>query len=439
MTATRRPSNQHRPKVDREGPIGLRFGMFATCVVRDGSKDISGKPKELYILLVTFADTEGRDTDMGYPYRSVLAKALGCGTKTVDRSTAVLEDIGLATVHRRKLPGSSENDANRYELHDGWLIHGVEPSRRVPRQLVERYGSQIKGFDAAAFLEGGRDTDDATPRDMGDATGRDMGVPQSRTGSREPSSTDGKTPSDGRQATSGSRGQSKGGKAASKKKSPFLTPQEGKLVAAALRAMPEDLQSLLPEKKPSQLKRAVLQALSVDKPDERTPEQLATYRVAPKWFKHYRALHAAGELEKPVGAFMAMLRRDKECGNDRCDERTDVDTDEACRACEVGKADRAAERRREKAAQEAQQAPVEAPEPPESDPCPTEAQEAVWDAEVDYYPDLPAAGEGEAPGWATPAEPSIPEQPHDSDWQYGGDALAAARQAVRTNKSAVRF
>ena len=132
MSQERRPSNQHRPSVDREGPTGLRFGMFATCVVRDGAADISGKPKELYIVLVTFSDTEGRDTDKGYPYRTVLAKYLGCSTKTVDRATAVLEDIGLVTVIRRKLAGSTENDANRYVLHDGWLIHGVEPSRRVP-------------------------------------------------------------------------------------------------------------------------------------------------------------------------------------------------------------------------------------------------------------------------------------------------------------------
>lgn len=431
MTEPRRPSNQHRPAVDREGPTGLRFGMFATCVVRDGSEDISGKPKELYILLVTFADTEGRDTDKGYPYRTALAKALGCSTKTVDRATCALEGIGLVSVHRRKLPGSTENDANRYELHDGWLIHGVEPSRRVPTQLVERYGCQIRGFDVAAFLGRGGDTDVSTLRDTDVATGRDTGVPQSRAGNPEPSPTDGGAPSarsagDGRQATSGSRSQWKGGKAASGKNSPFLTPQEGKLVAAVFRALPEDLQALLPDKKPSNLKRAVLEALAVDKPYDRTPEQLAAFRVGPKWWGFYQAQHIAGDLEKPVGALIAMLRRDKECGNDRCDERVDVDSQEPCRFCATAKEDR-------KAAKHAPAGPAASQPEGASEEKPP--HQPTWDSssEPDYYPDdVRGDGEGEPPAWAVSAEDAEPVVPA----QGGGlDDFAAARAQMRDSKS----
>lgn len=152
MSQPRRPSNQNRPSVTRNAPGGLRFGMFAVCVIRDGSPDLAGKPKELYTVLVTFSDVQARDTDKGYPYRTALAKAMGCSTKTVDRATAALEKMGLVTTHRRKLPGSSENDANRYELHDGWLIQGMEPGPDVPPQLVARYGHLIPGFDVEAFL-----------------------------------------------------------------------------------------------------------------------------------------------------------------------------------------------------------------------------------------------------------------------------------------------
>ncbi|MGE5594708.1 MAG: hypothetical protein ACM3S1_01585, partial [Hyphomicrobiales bacterium] len=162
MSQARRRSNQNRPGVTRNAPGGLRFGMFAACVIRDGSPDLAGKPKELYTVLVTFADVQGRDTEKGYPYRTALAAALGCSTKTVDRAAAALEAIGLVTTRRRKLEGSKENDANLYELHDAWLIHGVEPGPGVPPQLVARYGHLIPGFDVEAFLGGG-DMGVATP------------------------------------------------------------------------------------------------------------------------------------------------------------------------------------------------------------------------------------------------------------------------------------
>lgn len=424
MTQPRRPSNQHRPGVDRDGPVGLRFGMFATCVVRDGSGDISGKPKELYILLVTFADVEGRDTDKGYPYRSVLAKALGCSPKTVDRATAALEEIGLVTVIRRKLPGGVENDANRYVLHDGWLIHGVEPSSRVPVQLVERYGSQIRGFDVAAFLEGGRDTVVSTPRDTGDATGRDMGVPQSRAGSPEPSSTDGDAPSarsasDGRRPSTGSSKRTKSGFAASGKSSTSpLTPHQGKLIAAVIRQLPDQLRELLPAKLPRNVKLAVLEALAEGESTDRTPEQLVAYRVAPKWWGHYSGLHQAGKLEKPVGAFIRMLKRDKECGNDRCDERADVDTGEPCRFCATAKEDR-------KAAAKKTADDLPAPSnSTEEEPLP----ERRWYQEPDYYPDMPGPDEGEPPAWAA-SEVPLPEQPR------GMDDFAAARQQMQATKA----
>ncbi|MEU3065046.1 hypothetical protein [Streptomyces subrutilus] len=152
---TRRPSNSYRPSVSRPGAGGLRFGMTAVCVIRDSDPGLnSGKAKSLYPLLVTFADVGSRDTDKGYPYRAALADSLDCTKQTVDNATKYLEhEIGLIRVTRRKVDGRpDENDANRYEVFDAWLIHGFEPPGDTPPQLVARYGPTLSGFDIDGWV-----------------------------------------------------------------------------------------------------------------------------------------------------------------------------------------------------------------------------------------------------------------------------------------------
>lgn len=256
MNQTRRPSSQNRPRVSRPGSTGLRFGMFAVCVTRDPDPGLNaGKAKPLYDLLVTFADVSSRDTEKGYPYREALAACLDCSKQTVDRAADYLEkEIGLVTVHRRKVEGKpDENDANLYEIHDAWLIHGVTPPPGTPPQLVARYGHTVPGLDVDAWVsehapafdlcawraayaeklrvqeakreeqrrkerarrkkskKGGGVMDDATPDGggsegggvMGDATGGVMddvsggvtGDALSKAGGPEPSSTDDEAPS----------------------------------------------------------------------------------------------------------------------------------------------------------------------------------------------------------------------------------------------------
>ncbi|MGW8768369.1 hypothetical protein ACWGN5_38490 [Streptomyces sp. NPDC055815] len=151
----RRPSSAYRPSVSRPGSSGLRFGMFAVCVTRDSDPGLnSGKAKPLYDLLVSYADVSSRDTGQGYPYREALASCLDCSKQTVDRAADYLEkQIGLVTVHRRKVEGKpDENDANLYELHDAWLIHGMTPPEGTPPQLVARYGHTVPGLDVDAWV-----------------------------------------------------------------------------------------------------------------------------------------------------------------------------------------------------------------------------------------------------------------------------------------------
>jgi hypothetical protein len=129
--------------------------MFAVCVTRDPDPGLNkGKAKPLYDLLVSFADVSSRDTEKGYPYRESLASCLDCSKQTVDRAADYLEkEIGLVTVHRRKVEGKpDENDANLYEIHDAWLIHGVTPPAGTPPQLVARYGHTVPGLDVEAWI-----------------------------------------------------------------------------------------------------------------------------------------------------------------------------------------------------------------------------------------------------------------------------------------------
>ncbi|MGV9278087.1 hypothetical protein [Streptomyces griseosporeus] len=170
---------------------------------------------------------------------------------------------------------------------------------------------------------------------------------------------------DGRQASSGSRGSRSGGSAASgKTKPPTLTREQRQQVDAFFQALPKHLADLVPANVPGNLKTAVLEALAAGQAQERTAQQLVEYRLMPKWDGHFASRDAAGSLKKPVGVLIRMLQRDAECGDPRCDERTNVDTGEACRACQ----ERAVEKRFERAADQSSSEPHLAPEKPVLDP-----------------------------------------------------------------------
>ena len=391
MSQNRRPSNQNRPSVNRPGPIGLRFGMFATCVARDGSAEFKGTPKELYMVLITYSDTQGRDTEKGYPYRTRLAKDLGVSVKTVDRATARLEELGVATVTRRKLDGNPmENDANLYELHDGWLIHGMEPDETVPLQMVARYGHHIPGFDVAAYLEerGGGDTSVSTPGDTSVSTGGDSGVSLSKAGVPQPSSPDDAAPSGRRPggcrrpSTSGSRGAGDvSGCAASGNDSPApgseegtrgskkggsgakLTKEQRQVRNEVLSLLPPDLREAIGTVIPTNIGQDIIAALAAGQARERTPQQLVDHRLMPRWNGYWATKFYAGDLtpelgggkrKKPFGPLLEMLADTAECGNLSCEDRHDFVIEDACTQCAMRKVDQKADRERER--REAQEA-----------------------------------------------------------------------------------
>ncbi|MFF4526977.1 helix-turn-helix domain-containing protein [Streptomyces bluensis] len=181
---------------------------------------------------------------------------------------------------------------------------------------------------------------------------------------------------DGRRPSTGSRGSRGGGSAASGKSKPTFSREERRQYDAFVAALPGPLAALVPKGLPEPLVRVVLAATDPDSPAGRTVEQLVTYRLMPKWDRYYGSLDQAGPIQKPVGVLVAMLRRDAECGNDRCDERTDVDFGDPCRACVQRQEDKRADRRAE-AAEKPSPAPVSVPASSVPSPAPTPAPERI--------------------------------------------------------------
>lgn len=138
--------------------------------------------------------------------------------------------------------------------------------------------------------------------------------------------------------------------ASGKKKSAPLTPSQRQQVQAVHSLLPADLNSALPDRTPRNLSDAILDGLAAGQPHERTPQQLVTFRVEKRWDGYWAAKFYAGELvdekgrPRVVGPLLSMLKAQPECGSDRCDDRTDVDTAEACRSCEQRKVDKRADR-----------------------------------------------------------------------------------------------
>lgn len=384
------------PEVRRGG--NLPFGMVAALWMCDPR--YSTNARTLYAILVTYADTQGRDTKKGKPYRRELAAQMGVSVSTVDRTLVEMEVAGMVTIEERPDPDNpANNESNVYHLHDAplmWQGNGVwtdplpagvkaadvakrliEQRRAEKREAgVERRGGVPKGVSPKAVKAAREAASDGEDSEGGGSTGAARGgstdaarvaarmLPNiqspHQTPSPEPSSTDGRRPS------AGSRGSRAGGSAASgKKKSPSLTREQRQQVDAFFQALPKQLADLVPDRIPGNLQTAVLEALAAGQPQERTPEQLVEYRMLPKWDGHYASRDAAGSIRKPVGVLIELLKRIKECQDPRCDERTNVDNGQACISCQQRGVDRRADRAQE-AVQKAEPAPAAAPRPHQS-------------------------------------------------------------------------
>lgn len=350
------------PRVTRRGSR-LDWVKFDFDLSRDGTVDPTDKA--LYAAIASFVDLETRESpetanvDLNgipedVPTRKRLAACIGRSVDTVDRATKRLEDRGLLRVHRQADPDNPRVMLpSEYELldHELWDQRAAErAARRAARRQVSTVPPGQGGSRIHAATPGS--TSAATPGRMDAAVKDQREVEEEKWGEKTP---DGRSPS-----TSGSRGSGSSGSAASgKTKPPSLTREQRQQVDAFFAALPKELADLVPDNPPANLKTAVLEALAAGRPEERTPQQLVDFRMMPKWNKHYASREAAGPIRKPVGVLIALLKRDAECGDKRCDERTNVDTGTACISCGEKAVDRRAERRADGGVQERAQGPIE--------------------------------------------------------------------------------
>lgn len=342
------------PRATRNGGR-LDWVKFDFDLARDGSVDPTDKA--LYAALASFVDLETRESPdttevdlngipLNVPTRKRLAQCIGRSLDTVDRSTARLEARGLLRVHRQQDPDNPKvNLPSEYELldHEIWDQRAAEraAAREARRQGGSRMGAATPGGTGAA-----------TPGRMGAAVEEEREVKEEK---RVEKGTDGRRPS------TGSRGSHAGGSAASGKTKPPFSRDQRRQYDAFVAALPDPLKALVPNGLPKPLVDAVLAATDPDSPAERTVEQLVTYRMMPKWDRYYSSQDQAGPIEKPVGVLVAMLRRDAECGDARCDERTNVDTGRPCQSCEMRAVDKRAHR--------ATEAPSERTPAPRTEPA----------------------------------------------------------------------
>jgi hypothetical protein len=344
------------PRATRHG-ARLDWVKFDFDLARDGTVDPTDKA--LYAALASFVDSDSRESPetvevdlngipLNVPTRKRLAACIGRSLDTVDRATARLEARGLLRVHRQQDPDNPKlNLPSEYELLDHELWDQRAAERASAREARRKGGGRM-----GAATPGG--TGAATPGRMGAAVEDEREVKEEKEVEKV---LDGRRPS-----TSGSRERASGGFAASGKTNPPpMTREQHQQAAAFFQALPKQLADLVPDNPPSNLKAAALEALAVGRPQERTAQQLVDFRLLPKWNKHYASTDAAGPIERPVGVLIAMLRRDAECGDFRCDERTNVDTGGPCRSCEMRGVDKRAERAPEAPARPSERPVVTAP------------------------------------------------------------------------------
>lgn len=303
-----------------------------------------------------------------WPTTDILAHMLGYsrGDK-IKRFVDELIAIGaIRVISVPDLRGPQKRNVYRLRRTPPEGYTGLVSLKEFYAQLDEAYEQETAG-DPVSPQTGGH----VAPRMGGDVAPETGGHVTPRAGAvttRTPNHMNGKdapsarSAADGRRPTTGSRRSSSSGSAASgKSKPPSLTQAQRQHVDAFFQALPKELADLVPTNPPGNLKAAVLEALAVGQPQERTAGQLVEYRLMPKWDKHYARRDQAGPIRKPVGALMEMLKWDAECGDKRCDERTNVDTGQPCISCEQKGVDRRAERQAEKAPERPQKPPVQPP------------------------------------------------------------------------------
>lgn len=168
-----------------------------------------------------------------------------------------------------------------------------------------------------------------------------------------------------REAEGGSAASDKDSPSPSSQEAPTSTPSKSRVLTdeqrqardAVLPLLPVDLRQALGETVPQNVCQAMVAALAAGQPRERTPQQLVTYRLLPRWQRYWSPKFYAGDLtpevngkrRPPFGPLLKMLEDTAECGNDlACEDRHDFVLGTDCQQCAMRKTDNAADRERER-------------------------------------------------------------------------------------------
>lgn len=393
------------PEVRRGG--NLPFGMVASCWMCDPR--YSTNARTLYAILVTYADTQGRTTAKGKPYRPELAAQMGVSVSTVDRTLVEMEVAGMVVIEERVDPANpTHNDSNVYHLQDYPLMYAgngewKDPLSRgvkaadVAKELIEkrraekrakgiaRKGGVPKGVNPKKVREQRQSAEQGVDEEGGGST---HAAGSGSTHAATPAApvlrnvySPVQTPSrekdvlpDGRRPSSGSRGLTpveNSGFAASGKTSSSPAPnddtrspagsktksgskKEGRKYTAAEWARINAVRAFLPPEvgdglpHGSSLSDAILAAMG----EGRTVEQMRD-RIWFRWTNHgfNDIWDQEKAFESPVGVAVALVRPLRRgdrfaCPDLRCENGADVDTKEPCVLCVERLADWRADRAR---------------------------------------------------------------------------------------------
>jgi hypothetical protein len=296
---------------------------------------------------------------------ALLAAELEIQTRAVQKHLAALREAGMVSDRVARRSDGSQT-TNRYHLHGPWDDFGGTgapfPTITTPRQARAelwaqrpaegefRAGTRVAEAVGMGNTPGREGVSYRTPPPLSPGTGEGVSPVPPLESSVETITTEAApygrvAPMDARRASTGSRaaGGASGDAASGKTKPRKLSREERRTVDAVWALLPADLADAVPRHAHG-LEAAVVDALAAGQATERTPEQLVTHRVMPRWDRHWSSELYAGRLSSPVGAMRSMLERDPLCNEARCDEHVDVDTEEPCRSCTRLREDRREDR-----------------------------------------------------------------------------------------------
>ncbi|WP_030274513.1 helix-turn-helix transcriptional regulator [Streptomyces sp. NRRL B-24484] len=369
-----------KPEVRRGG--NLPFGMVANCWMCDPR--YSTNARTLYGILVSYADTQARNTAMGHPYRRELARQLGASLSTLDRTLDEMEVAGMVTVEERPDPDNpSHHDANIYHLHDaGVLWQGATPwidplppgvkaadiakqrteeRRKAKREAgIQRRGGVPKGVSTKAMnkarTEGGSSTGAATPSSTGAARVAAPVLPYIYNPVHNPD----------RDASRTAEGQVTGGFARAREREQLAAPNGTTPGGYAASPRPKTIRTKparpLPGEKeayeildalglwergrtPKMIRDRVRDLLKAG----RTPRHVLN-RVNTGWYRAQgpeRLLLPEGDpyrIKRPVGFLATILEMGHDCELPDCELGVILSTGRECSACRFQEAERAARR-----------------------------------------------------------------------------------------------